>query len=78
MLKVHARGQCSTASRVLRCKGRSALFDAPMTTQLPDINGLPAYWDVNQAGQGILVFEYAKSGWAEAKLQGPGAGCPGC
>ena len=69
MLKVHASGQCSTAGRVLRCKGRSALFDAPMTTQLPDINGLPAYWDVNQAGQGILVFEYAKSGWAELSFR---------
>lgn len=68
-LTVHAGGQCSTSGMVLHCAGASSLFDVPMTTQLPEINGLPAYWNVNQVGQGILVFEYARDGWAELEFR---------
>jgi hypothetical protein len=62
MLTVHAGGQCSAAGRILRCNGERGQF--VLMTQLPDIDGLPAYWTVVGV-QKILVFEYARDGWAE-------------
>jgi hypothetical protein len=86
MLTVYADGQCSSGGRMLRCKGVSAEPDMRMTTQVRDIKGLPAYWTVGQNGdtvgpngeplafvEGILVFEYARDGWAElTDNRGPG------
>jgi hypothetical protein len=65
MLAVYAAGRCSFAHMQLRCAGLSSKFDPRLTSQAPDVDGRPAYWTYDQTGDGILVFQYARDGWAK-------------
>jgi hypothetical protein len=62
---VYAAGQCRFAHMQLRCAGLSSTFDPRLTSKAPDVDGRPAYWTFDQFGDGILVFQYARDGWAK-------------
>jgi hypothetical protein len=64
LLSAYAAGQCIFARLDLRCAGLGQHPDITMTSKLPDIGGLPAFWTGASQTGGILIWQYARGGWA--------------
>jgi len=64
MLSAYAAGHCSVANLHFRCAGLDPRFDVLVSSRLPDIGGRPAYWTGPSQYGGILIWQYARDGWA--------------
>jgi hypothetical protein len=66
LLAVFAGGDCAIGGR-LTCRDLTFLQEPVATRSAPRIDGFPAYWDYPS----MLIFEYARGGWATLSLHGP-------
>jgi hypothetical protein len=57
-----AFGQCSVSKMQIRCAGSETATHLP--SRVHDIDGHPAYMNADKSGDGLLVFQYARGGWA--------------
>jgi hypothetical protein len=66
-LAVFAGGDCALTHRRLACRDLTTAQQPTATRNAPGVDGLPAYWDYPS----VLIFEYARGGWATLSLHGP-------
>ncbi len=67
-LSVFARDDCTLQAALLSCRDLASLQDPRATQNAPNVDGFPAYWDFPD----MLMFEYARGGWATLAVHGPG------